>query len=378
MRRELVAFSSLFVWICAGCASPQTPPSTTKAEKNTPSTVAYDLEHIDEHAGLIANSLRHMYALEQTPTYSAIDPRVALDTIDAMNSLENFPKTSADALRAHLRQPGVLVYSFHLQAPPGTMGLPHSIYLIPSPTKENQAKATPGQSPGIVIVNIARPNTPLKHTTNKTTAVVQEPTFIKREQLQSLLQQHPKLLLVVGGECGAYDAFKHDSPLAGLEHFHIMHTEDDAFWRGLLGPQLLMSPTIVYFEDGKAVDAHYGYNRTRRSSLEAFLARHGYIQKPTHYGTIDAAYVSANFPSREAFAQWLVLNKTSLSGIVIEGVDLSGMLLSGCSLNGSILRDVNLEEADLRQCDLRCARLENTSLEHARIDASTALPTTCL
>ena len=153
--------------------------------------------------------------------------------------------------------------------------------------------------------------------------------------------------------------------------------DPDTDWRELLGPQVLMFPAVVYFEDGQAIDAHYGYNKNSQPSLETFLARHGYNDKPHHYHTLDAAYVDSAFPSREGFAQWLVMNKTSLSGVVFESVDLSGMLLSGCSFNGSILRDVNFDGADLRRCDFRCAKLEGTSLESAKTDNTTALPTSC-
>ena len=364
-------------FLASSCAASKAADKSDPATHEDVSTLAYDMEQAHDFAGKYAKGLLHMYGLEQRPTYAKIDPVDALATIDELNSLESFSPEGAEALRTHLKQPGALVYSFDLQASEGSAGLPHSVYFIPRPLPEGQTSAAPDASPGIVIVNMVRSDVKVGKTSNQADAVIEEPDYITRDKLDKLLKEEEKLLVVVGSECGAYSQFKRDSPLSGIEHHHIMYTDDETYWRELLGPQVLRFPAVVYFEDGQAIDAHYGYNKNSQPSLETFLARHGYNDKPRHYHTLDAAYVDSAFPSREAFAQWLVMNKTSLSGVVFDGVDLSGMLLSGCSFNGSILRDVNFDGADLRRCDFRCAKLEGTSLESAKTDNTTALPTSC-
>ena len=201
----------------AGCATPKTATKQAAAE-----ALVYDLEHVNDYAGRIANSLRYQFGLGAAPEFVTIDPREALTIIETMESFDSVPNESADKLRALLKHPDALVYTYVLDAPDDLRGLPHSIYLIPTPLEDGEDARAPDEQAGFVIVNMERSSAPPGKISHKPSAPTEAPRIIERKELDELLSKHRKLLLVVGSECGAYAHFKNDSPLAGFEHYHIM------------------------------------------------------------------------------------------------------------------------------------------------------------
>lgn len=314
------------------------------------STLSYDEDEEKLNLQRVSMMMRTNFGLgeEYEIYFQKITNIEASKELDLFASLDSMNKEQRAQIEALLLNESALFYR-HVFNPDSKKGLPHSVIYIPKPSSAN-----PDDEMGYIIFNISSPST----------------TFIDRSDFETMIASEESFLLVIRSPCSSYMKLQLSGILDHIEHYNIDYDNDYFYWTAMIDTHDITFPIIAYFENGKSVDVHQGYNDVSRlGSIRTFLYRNNLISIGKKYHTIiDDNYVKERFRSYELFYRWMTINKDDLSGIHFKNLNLDELILFKCSLNGSKLENVSLKRTDMRFCDLRNTEFINTDWKMSRHD----------